>query len=491
MDLQQLGIRRRQEATGKVTVTADMALGQFFFLYRAEIVETDSTVRHGFEFLHATFGEFLVARSLARALDQAITSSRYSMALDAAALPKMVASYLGPYLAYKPLVRETQLVEFLQGLSRKHVKDPQAVSPMLLDFLHDILNGFRWSSEYQPFDLSPVTAAAVWSVNLVILAVTAGRPPIQITREVLGKERLVGWRRLVQLWKSQLDPDDWNATINLFTVALASDGIAVVSAHHTADSFIPTLNLAVIDGIRLLLEARLLLDVTLEAAASAWIASVKDLSMGGLNVEPSTIRLVGRALRIANGEEWTGGELRSFLRDLRRELGSGWDDSLIRAGSAGWSDTFLISLARDIISENVSQDSSKEGIYRLRILSSVLRELIGRGFPDLAHEFLHGIRGVALAEESEFSDTVFLIQAAYAYDVTDIRYVVARAISAPWRFEEMAELMGMEVLQWFVKGTRVIGRRGVVRIPTGTAAVMLQSAIWDYRSQLSLELHGC
>jgi hypothetical protein len=62
---------RRDPVEQGTSTGADDAVGQFFFLYRAQAQHGDAALEEGYEFIHATFGEFLAARIIARQLARA------------------------------------------------------------------------------------------------------------------------------------------------------------------------------------------------------------------------------------------------------------------------------------------------------------------------------------------------------------------------------------------------------------------------------------
>ena len=301
-DLSQLGLSRRllSKPDAPNQVTPDMALGQFFFLYRAEILDSQENLRHGYEFLHATFGEFLVARALTRALTDVGAFLDRPLPMDAEALPKMITSHLSPYLAYRPMVAEKQLIIFIGEMCASKSDKARLAASVLSSTLGELLFEFRWTMRYRPREISTLAATAVWSLNLLLVTLIAQKGQIRLTSDVLGPEPLAGWRMLVRFWKSQLEPDDWDATIQCLSVVESqnpSPAITLSLKINPEDISIAAAGKpAGADAVRLFLEARLTSDRILEAFATFWTKVVEHAPAGDTLV-------IARALSFAVGDE--------------------------------------------------------------------------------------------------------------------------------------------------------------------------------------------
>jgi hypothetical protein len=99
-DLAATGVRR--DPSSATPIRADYAVGQFFFLYRAQARHGESTFNEGYEFIHATFGEFLSARIIAYQLVRAAEVTRLAPAWERPASIRHARSLLIPYLCATP-----------------------------------------------------------------------------------------------------------------------------------------------------------------------------------------------------------------------------------------------------------------------------------------------------------------------------------------------------------------------------------------------------
>src|SRR5262249_16349332 len=113
----------RADSGSRDVVRVDDAVGQFFFLYRAQAQHLDSTFYEGYEFIHSTFGEFLAARIIAHQLRRAADVLANCPTWDRTEAERHARSLLIPYLAQRPLVREEQAMAFLEDIVGTLVKD--------------------------------------------------------------------------------------------------------------------------------------------------------------------------------------------------------------------------------------------------------------------------------------------------------------------------------------------------------------------------------
>ncbi|MGM1058209.1 NACHT domain-containing protein [Saccharothrix sp. Mg75] len=177
-------------------------LGEFFFVHTAEAnLLGDDTAERAYEFLHATFVEYLVARFVVRAL---------RVAADAA--------YGGKFGAREP---DDDLLRAV--LSHQVL----AVRKSTLGFVGEILSGFRDEQEpvrrlltelyasyrrrptsqryelYSPTPVDHIRRLALYSANLVALGAEV---------DVAGDPE--GWRSTLALWRSGLDVDGLTAMVD-------------------------------------------------------------------------------------------------------------------------------------------------------------------------------------------------------------------------------------------------------------------------------------
>ena len=103
-------------ASNAEPTSVDDAIGQFFFLYRAQALQEESVPVEGYEFIHGTFGEFLAARIIARQLARASEVVRDAPPWDRGQAELHARSLLAPYLARRPLAGEEQVLLYLEDI---------------------------------------------------------------------------------------------------------------------------------------------------------------------------------------------------------------------------------------------------------------------------------------------------------------------------------------------------------------------------------------
>jgi len=187
---------------------AQLAVGRFFFVHESQATRDDTRLQT-YEFLHATFGEFLVARLVTQVLtgmaarETAAASSPLGTADD---------GLLHALLSFAALTARAPIVAFLGDLlDRLGPQQRTLLAGMLLQ-LHARALYTRTESAYSRYEPLPLTVTArhaAWSTNLTVLAVlTAG----EITGTQLfpgDPDPAVPWRNQAMMWRSQLTSEEW------------------------------------------------------------------------------------------------------------------------------------------------------------------------------------------------------------------------------------------------------------------------------------------
>jgi energy-coupling factor transporter ATP-binding protein EcfA2 len=225
-------------------------IAEFFFVHAPEArVEPGSDVqepsyqsgrppgaRRSYEFLHATFGEYLVAQ---RILDELA-----DIAAKAHAGRRGVAepddSLLFALLSQQPLAARQSVIEFASDIGSDLRKRERA---RIIDVLEMLLSSYRNPrgigkfAAYQPTAADQPRQLACYSANLVVLRMalgdkTAGVPLARLLRtEGSGMDQ---WRSMVLLWQAALDNDGFQAMLD--SVRLAAPGRPVVINALTLES---------------------------------------------------------------------------------------------------------------------------------------------------------------------------------------------------------------------------------------------------------------
>jgi hypothetical protein len=187
---------------------AQLVIGEFFFVHQAQAIRDDARLTTC-EFLHATFGEFLVARLVARELGDLAQIALHSTERARSARPD--DGYLHALLSFTALSSRTTTIEFLSDLITLMTDDRRAVLRGLLLGLFRTALEIRATalSAYEPVKITACARSAAYSANLLILLVLIGD-------EVTGRELFPdaedvvdAWRRQALFWRSQLSVDGW------------------------------------------------------------------------------------------------------------------------------------------------------------------------------------------------------------------------------------------------------------------------------------------
>ncbi len=198
---------------------AELALGSFFFVHRARATRDDNTLS-AYEFLHATFGEFLVARLIHGVLhDMGVRERVTAFATGAAAEDGL----LHALLSFAPLAGRRQIIAFAHGMTSDLTPDDRAARIDLLVPLFDAAQRPRIANAYDaytPRHLTVPARVAAYTANLLVLAlcadgVTAARLlGTSAADDPHGDRTVGGWHELALLWHSQGNASGWAGLID-------------------------------------------------------------------------------------------------------------------------------------------------------------------------------------------------------------------------------------------------------------------------------------
>jgi hypothetical protein len=196
----------------------ETVLGRFFFIHEAR-ARRDGQALRAYEFLHATFGEYLGARAVERELADLVEDDLRQS--HRSRIAPTDDDFLHALLSFSVLSQRRTTLDFLTDLLAGW--DEQR-----LNVLRVILLGlFRRALEprergrmadYAPVPLSVPARHAVYAANLVLLLVAIGAP---FTTDELfpdADDRIDEWRRLTLLWKSQFRADAWSRLVGTLGV---------------------------------------------------------------------------------------------------------------------------------------------------------------------------------------------------------------------------------------------------------------------------------
>jgi hypothetical protein len=210
-DLAGLGLSALQRPGGgsRTPLTAGQEMvGRFFFIQRAQ-AQRDGKQLQTYEFLHATFGEYLVARLTVQALRDAV-----------ALQPRPENDLLSALLGYTPLTARATVLPFVTALLA--TPDDPSLRAWLIERLRDAVLRPLWTPRaYQPVDRRIDFWMATYSFNLTLLVLACG-PPLHAS----------------ELWQRAADPSYWmRITAREWTAAIPAsmwlDSLAPIAVERT------------------------------------------------------------------------------------------------------------------------------------------------------------------------------------------------------------------------------------------------------------------
>jgi hypothetical protein len=216
----------RQVGTRTPLSAGETVLGRFFFVQKTEAVREDKTKLRTYEFLHATFGEYLVARFVWDRLlvlqrEDAARSRRKSTVDD---------TELYSVLSFTALPSSVPVLDFLREFARRSGDDGLFDLVVRLFGARDERRLSR--GDYVPNVMTDSARDATYSVNLVALAVA-------LKEKVHGHDLRMSvdeWRREALFWKSRLADAEWTSVVRCFWVDRHSDhGFTVSLSKRTQD----------------------------------------------------------------------------------------------------------------------------------------------------------------------------------------------------------------------------------------------------------------
>ncbi|MBT2232121.1 hypothetical protein KLK06_40360 [Nonomuraea sp. NEAU-A123] len=175
---------------------SEEAFGRFFFVHQAQAVR-DGDMLLTYEFLHATFGEFLIARLVATLLHELVAQERTFIGTN--------DGLLGALLSWATLSNRTPVLNFLSELIKESARCKALIARLLQG-----IDSHRYSeyASYEPLRGGPARRHAYYSANLFMLGLAAG---MKRASEIMLRDAdiLAEWRKFTFLWRSQCTPTDW------------------------------------------------------------------------------------------------------------------------------------------------------------------------------------------------------------------------------------------------------------------------------------------
>lgn len=182
---------------------AELVIGQFFFIQESQAFRGDNRL-HTYEFLHATFGEYLVARLIWQVL-VGMVAREMAAALTPLGTNPQDDGMLYALLSFAMLSSRPSVIEFLTELAAKSAPEERRSMTGLLIRLCALAGTGRTDRshlDYEPRPLPVATRHANYSANLVIMVVIVNGET-RLT-ELYGEDNPVHtWYEHTLLWRSQ------------------------------------------------------------------------------------------------------------------------------------------------------------------------------------------------------------------------------------------------------------------------------------------------
>ncbi|MCI4061934.1 hypothetical protein MRQ36_04875 [Micromonospora sp. R77] len=193
---------------------AELVLGRFFFVHRSRAA-TDERWRETYEFLHATFGEYLVARLTAQVVEDLVARDR-ATSLSWGGEP-VDDDLLHALLSYAVLTSRAPVVGFLTERLASQDGARREASTSLLQRLFRMaphVSRARRFDGYQPTRLTLPGRCAAYSANLLVLALCVADLSCSALYDDAGAP-MYHWRRDALQWRAQLPTEGYLSLLRM------------------------------------------------------------------------------------------------------------------------------------------------------------------------------------------------------------------------------------------------------------------------------------
>jgi hypothetical protein len=196
----------RADSPNRALTVSQIMVGRFFFIHESQATRDTGGPERSFEFLHATFGDFLAARQIVAGLVDLAEERIHQLQRQGVVDP-------GPLYAatsFVTITRRAPLWDFCRGLlDRLDQSQRRICRELVLELLPDA--GYAhptWTKgDYEPRRTPLAVRHAAFSANLVCFAVLLSDGPVDVN-ELVEEPVVTNWRRQALLWQSQLDAED-------------------------------------------------------------------------------------------------------------------------------------------------------------------------------------------------------------------------------------------------------------------------------------------
>jgi hypothetical protein len=201
------------------------AIGRFFFIHESQALSASGAIRRTYEFLHATFAEFLVARKV---VSEAMNLLRLRELTRAShtVLHGEPDGLLHALLSYSSLISRGQVLDFLEaGIAAVPDSERAELALLAVELFKDALQARPAGAfeDYRPVAASAPARHAAYSLNLLVLLLAASDEASRDLDELFAGHETQScaecWGRTAQLWRAALPSEAWENVVSLLSVA--------------------------------------------------------------------------------------------------------------------------------------------------------------------------------------------------------------------------------------------------------------------------------
>ncbi|WP_051797101.1 NACHT domain-containing protein [Catenuloplanes japonicus] len=206
--------------------TSELALGSFFFVHRARATLGRARLE-SYEFLHATFGEYLAARLIHSIVGELVARERVTTFHTGNAVDD---DLLHALLSFAPLGWRRQVVIFLRDMASALDDAARAEWADLLTQVYrtaQLPRSPRAFAGYTPQFLTVPGSIAAYTANLLLLILSVA--PVTASRltggdAARGRETPIrAWRQDSRLWRSQPSSSGFSGLVDLVALDRVMD----------------------------------------------------------------------------------------------------------------------------------------------------------------------------------------------------------------------------------------------------------------------------
>jgi hypothetical protein len=192
---------------------AQLVVGRFFFIHESQAT-LDSGRRRSYEFLHATFGEYLVARMVRNLLSDLVATAK-ARASSVFGPSGQDDSLLHTLLCWTPLTDRRQICTFLVSLLKSADVDLRGCLLQLFSTVNETRLPDAYE-RYSPVNHNAPNRHAIYAANLLLL-IMAASGPVRAS-DLFALRGWVDWRDQALLWRATLTPESFGGLVDALHV---------------------------------------------------------------------------------------------------------------------------------------------------------------------------------------------------------------------------------------------------------------------------------